>query len=120
MTPYFPGHALAAGAALLVLGLGAMPANADTYIYNYYGNTGTATPYYTPPSNTTYFYGPTTSPYAPPSSAYYYNPSPPAAYYVPPGLSITTPLGTYAPFYGGYSSYSTPDTHDPYRLTPGN
>ena len=129
MTKYFPGRVLAAGTALLALGLAAAPANADTYIYNYYGEPGTTLQYYAPapryysapvysaPPNTTYYYGPTTSPYAPPSSSYYY--SPPSAYYVPPGLSITTPLGTYAPFYGGYSSYGSPDTYDPYRTTPG-
>jgi len=133
MTKHFPGRVLAAGAALLAFGLGAAPANADTYFYyNYYNDPGTTTQYYAPaprtyydrapvysaPPNTTYFFGPTTSPYAPPSSAYYYN-TPPSAYYVPPGLSITTPLGTYAPFYGGYSSYGSPDHHDPYRSTPG-
>ncbi|MGH7005937.1 MAG: hypothetical protein ACREIP_18475 [Alphaproteobacteria bacterium] len=129
MNRYFSGCTLAVGTTILALGLVATPAAADTYIYNYYSEPGTAAPYYTParrtyyrapvystPPNTTYFYGPTTSPYMPPSSALYYNP--PAAYYVPPGLSITTPLGTYAPFYGGYSPYSSPDTHDPYRVTP--
>ncbi len=41
--------------------------------------------------------------------------------YVPPGLSIATPGGIYAPFYGGWSPYSMPDIggYDGYRMMPG-
>ena len=60
----------------------------------------------------------------PPSASYYAPPYPPAYrpqyYYVPPGLSITTPLGTYAPFYGGWSPYGHDNVggYDHYRSTP--
>lgn len=60
----------------------------------------------------------------PPSASYYAPPYPPAYrpqyHYVPPGLSITTPLGTYAPFYGGWSPYGHDNVggYDHYRSTP--
>lgn len=51
-------------------------------------------------------YPPATTYYsAPAATPYYYSPPPPRGY-VPPGLSISTPTGTYAPFYGGWNSYS--------------
>lgn len=39
--------------------------------------------------------------------------------YVPPGLSIVTPTGVYAPFYGGWSNYSSENVggYDAYRDT---
>ena len=49
--------------------------------------------------------------YPTPVTTYYYRqpdyaaPAQPQGY-VPPGLSIVTPAGTYAPFYGGWNSYS--------------
>jgi hypothetical protein len=89
-------------------------------------------PAYTVRSNTTYYYNGSnhdhyslsspahTTYYAPrvvypprPATRYYYTqpayvaPAQPYGY-VPPGLSITTPAGTYAPFYGGWNSYSSP------------
>lgn len=97
-------------------------------------------PVYTQRLNTSYYYGASnhdpnslSSPgyttvyeprlvysYAPPAATYYDSrpayaaPSQPYGY-VPPGLSITTPAGTYAPFYGGWSSYSLPNS---YGTTP--
>lgn len=101
-------------------------------------------PIYTQRQNTTYYYGgsnhegyvqssPGYTTYyerrvvypAPPATTYYYSqptysqptyvapPQQPYGY-VPPGLSITTPSGTYAPFYGGWSSYSIES--DGYRV----
>lgn len=60
--------------------------------------------YYSAPATTTYYYGPSTQDdYSASSSVYVSTPAP--YYYAPPGLSIITPLGVYAPFYGGYASY---------------
>jgi hypothetical protein len=61
---------------------------------------------------------------APPATTYYYRqpayvaPAQPYGY-VPPGLSITTPTGTYAPLYGGWNSYSTENAggYNAYRHT---
>lgn len=100
-------------------------------------------PAYTVRSNTTYYHtgsnhdhyslsspGYTTY-YAPrvvypaPVRTYYYSrpayvaPAQPYGY-VPPGLSITTPAGTYAPFYGGWNSYNSTENvggYDAYRDT---
>lgn len=91
--------------ALVLTGIGAaaFAAAAHAQTYYHYG-------YAQPPAMV----------YAPPI---YYAPAPqyPARYhYVPPGLSITTPLGTYAPFYGGWQPYSHANVggYDHYRLTP--
>ena len=54
-------------------------------------------PVYVAPPVTTYSYS---------QPSYHYAPSPQPYGYTPPGLSISTPTGTYAPFYGGWSSYS--------------
>ena len=70
------------------------------------------------PGHTTYYQPRILNP-APPATTYYYSqptyvaPAQPYGY-VPPGLSITTPAGTYAPFYGGWSSYSIES--DGYRI----
>lgn len=60
--------------------------------------------------------------YAPAPPAYNAPPPqyPTQYHYVPPGLSITTPLGTYAPFYGGWSPYAHDNVggYDHYRSTP--
>ena len=87
-------------------------------------------PAYTVRSNTTYYYSGSnhdhyslsspgyTTYHAPrivhpaPVRTYYYSqptyvaPAQPYGY-VPPGLSITTPAGTYAPFYGGWNPYNS-------------
>ncbi len=66
------------------------------------------------PAYRTYYAPQLVYPTAPAAPAYYYSqpvyaaPPPPQAYYQPPGLSFTTPTGTYAPFYGGWNSYSSP------------
>jgi hypothetical protein len=91
------------------------------------GIAGTAALAATAPAQTYYDYGYSRPPvvYSPPPAAYYYAPPYPPAYrtqdhYVPPGLSITTPLGTYAPFYGGWSPYGHDNVggYDHYRSTP--
>ena len=63
------------------------------------------------PGYTTYYerrvvYPAPVTTYVAPAPSYYYAPPSQPYGYVPPGLSITTPTGTYAPFYGGWSSYS--------------
>ncbi len=64
--------------------------------------------YSAPPADPSYYY-----------SAPAYARSPEPYGYVPPGLSITTPVGTYAPLYGGWSPYSTETVggYDGYRNT---
>ena len=102
-------------------------------------------PVYTERSNTTYYNSGSTHnsyvgaspgyrtyyaprlvyPAAPQATTYYYSQPadavPPQPYgYQPPGLSIVTPTGTYAPFYGGWNSYSSPENaggYDAYRDT---
>jgi hypothetical protein len=68
-------------------------------------------PVYVTPGNTTYYYGPSNHEHYSLSARGYVYTTPPGYVttppgYVPPGLSITTPTGTYAPFYGGWNSYS--------------
>ena len=58
---------------------------------------------YTPPATIYTAPAPTYSYSAP---TYHYAPSAPPPGYVPPGLSINVGTGTYAPFYGGWNSYS--------------
>jgi hypothetical protein len=58
---------------------------------------------YTPPA--TVYTAPPVTTYSYSQPSYQYAPPPPYGY-TPPGLSITTPTGTYAPFYGGWNSYS--------------
>ena len=70
------------------------------------------------PGYTTYYERRVIYPSAPATTYYYSQPTyvaPPQPYgYVPPGLSISTPTGIYAPFYGGWNSYS-PES-DGYRI----
>ncbi|MCW5774775.1 MAG: hypothetical protein KIT16_24225 [Rhodospirillaceae bacterium] len=109
--------ALPAAAADPVAAYG--PPVAVTYYYAPYGVRAPTPP--SPPSTTTYFYGPSNhAGYAPASGDYYAMRPTPEAYYTPPGLSIATPLGVYAPLYGGYSSYSAPNVggYEHYRTTP--
>ncbi len=74
-----------------------------------------AEPRYMVRSNTTYYYAPSNHDHYSLSSPAYV--STPAPYgYVPPGLSITVPTGTYAPFYGGWNSYSTDGGYSGYRI----
>ena len=93
-----------------------MPRPNTTYYYSGSNHDGYAR---SSPGYTTYYERRVVYP-APPATTYYYSqpayvapPSPPYGY-VPPGLSITTPMGTYAPFYGGWSSYSIES--DGYRI----
>lgn len=67
-------------------------------------------PVYTAPAPTTYYY-------APPTRTYVATPAPYG--YVPPGLSLQTPIGTYAPLYGGWNSYSDDSVggYNGYRYT---
>jgi hypothetical protein len=120
--------ALATGLALAAGFAGAAKADGEVYYYAdpptltydtaprvYYSEPVVVAPapriyYYTTPGYTTY-YQPRVVYAAPPTTTYYYTepryiaPAQPYGY-VPPGLSISTPTGTYAPFYGGWSSYS--------------
>jgi hypothetical protein len=75
-------------------------------------------PVYTMPAHTTYYFAPSNHDhYAPSAGAYAATPAPYG--YVPPGLSLQTPVGTYAPFYGGWNSYSNEEVggYDRYRTT---
>ncbi len=101
---------LAAGAAV------ADAADADT-VYSYDSNSGRMVMHSAPDAGGFYRGGPVMQ--APAPQVYYHSPAPDYRY-VPPGLSITTPLGTYAPFYGGWSPYSHENVggYDHYRMTP--
>lgn len=77
------------------------------------------------PAYRTYYAPRLVYPATPPAAAYYYRqpayaaPAQPYGYQ-PPGLSITTPTGTYAPFYGGWNSYNSTENvggYEAYRDT---
>jgi hypothetical protein len=81
-------------------------------VYSYTG------PTYTYRSSTTYYYAPSHHDhYSLSSPGYVTTPMP--YNYVPPGLSFTSPLGTYAPLGGGWNSYSNENVggYDGYRTT---
>jgi hypothetical protein len=96
--------------------------------YYYYSDPVIVTPaprtyYYTAPiytyrSNTTYYYAPSNHDHYSLSSRGYVT-TPMSYNYVPPGLSFTSPLGTYAPLGGGWNSYSNENVggYDGYRTT---
>jgi hypothetical protein len=76
------------------------------------------------PAYRTYYAPRLVYPAPPPAPAYYDSQpayaAPPQAYDQPPGLSFTTPAGTYAPFYGGWNSYNSTENvggYDAYRDT---
>ncbi len=112
-------------ACALVFGVAASAtlatAAAADAVYDYDSDSGRMVMGYAPEFGTYYRAAPVLQ--APAPHVYYYSPEyrPAPEYgYVPPGLSITTPLGTYAPFYGGWSPYSHDNVggYDHYRLTP--
>jgi len=133
--------ALAAALALAGGFAGAAKADSVTYYYDddapsltytprtyYYSEPVIVAPaprtyYYTAPtytyrSNTTYYYAPSNHDhYSQSSPGYVTTPMPYG--YVPPGLSVTSPLGTYAPLGGGWNSYSNENVggYDGYRTT---
>lgn len=114
-----PSRALVIGVAASAAFAGAAAADA---VYYYDSYSGRMVMGYAPDSGTYDRAAPVMQ--APAPQVYYYSPPEyrpaPEYRYVPPGLSITTPLGTYAPFYGGWSPYGHENVggYDHYRLTP--